>query len=123
MAQLVSADCFDKFEGSVIALEVQSCEAIAPDTTAQLRDYTGSTLGERRQFLERYYRGALITTKEGTRYVYPDRQSNPCQQFLPGKLVKKAATYTCCDTGAWGKCIFGGAFLYDPGSKPVNSFQ
>ena len=35
-----------------------------------------------------------------------------------GKLVT-----TCCDSGRWGKCVFGGQWLGDVDGKPINSFQ
>jgi hypothetical protein len=37
--------------------------------------------------------------------------------------VEKLAFYSCCDTGRWGKCVFGGRFLSDPGQPPINAFR
>lgn len=116
------ANCIVQPDSS-LTITVQSCENINPNQTPQLVNYRGQTFGDRQKFLEKYYRGSLIISKQGGRYVYPSSKSNPCQQFKPGKAITKIVTDTCCDTGAWGKCIFGGSFLYDPGNKPINSFQ
>ena len=119
---IVFADCLEQAD-RLIAITVKYCENINPNQTLQLRNYHGQTFGERQIFLEKYYLGALIISKQGNSYVYPSKKSNPCQQFKPGQSIKKMVSQTCCDSGAWGKCIFGGAFLYDPGSKPINTFQ
>jgi len=53
----------------------------------------------------------------------PGCRSLPCRGVRPGSTVEKRASFTCCDTGRWGKCVFGGRFLSDPGKPPINAFQ
>ena len=106
-----------------VKITVKSCENIDPKQTPKLKNYQGLTFGDKQKFLETFYRGALIVSREGGRFVYPSRKSNPCQQFKQGQVITKMVTGTCYDTGPWGRCIFGGVFLYDLGSKPINSFQ
>jgi hypothetical protein len=73
--------------------------------------------------LEKFYTGALITDAHGAQWIYLSAEANPCQAFPRGAEVKKAAYYVCCDTGDWGKCVFGGRYLEDIGAAPINSFQ
>jgi hypothetical protein len=69
------------------------------------------------------YTGALVTESSGRKWVYPTIESDPCKKFKVGVTVEKASYETCCDTGSWGKCVFGGSFLGDVGGKAVDSFQ
>ena len=55
--------------------------------------------------------------------MLPSQAADPCRGFRPGSAVEKRASFTCCDTGRWGKCVFGGRFLSDPGEPPINAFQ
>lgn len=50
--------------------------------------------------------------------MLPSQAADPCRGFRQGSAVEKRASFTCCDTGRWGKCVFGGRFLNDPGKPP-----
>jgi len=73
--------------------------------------------------LGKAYTGALITDKTGITWMYPSPETNPCQRFPVNEVVQKRAYFTCCDTGRWGKCVFGGNWLGDIDGKPFNAFQ
>jgi hypothetical protein len=63
-----------------------------------------------------------VTASGGLKWVYPS-EANPCKKLARSAQVKMRAYLTCCDTGRWGKCVFGGRWLGDVDGKPVNSEQ
>ena len=69
------------------------------------------------------YKGALVTDTENNKWMYPSKSATPCEEFQTNTKVTKQASYTCCDTGSWGKCIFGGRWLADIGKPAVEAFQ
>jgi len=38
-------------------------------------------------------------------------------------VVEMRASFSDYDTGHWGKCVFGGHSLTDPGTPSLNVFQ
>lgn len=103
-------------------IEVQSCEALHPLTDSRFKKADG-TLAETEEFLLRFFKGALVTNQNGATYMYPSNSEDPCAGFPSGSSIEKIVSATCCDTGAWGKCLLGGRFLYDADAVPVNTFQ
>jgi hypothetical protein len=69
------------------------------------------------------YTGALVKDKKGSIWMYPSSGQDSCSKFPRNETVEMKAYYTCCDTGRWGKCVFGGKFLGDVDGKPINAFQ
>lgn len=115
------ADCVGG-EPMKAAIEVQSCEALHPLTDSRFKRADG-TLAHTEEFLLRFFKGALITNQNGATYMYPSNSEDPCAGFPSGYTIEKIVSSTCCDTGAWGKCLLGGRFIYDVGETPVNTFQ
>jgi hypothetical protein len=73
--------------------------------------------------LARLYTGALVTDSRNQQWLYPSSAKDPCRSFPPGRKIRLMAYFSCCDTGIWGKCVFGGRFLADIGAPPINAFQ
>ena len=73
--------------------------------------------------LARLYTGALVTDSRNQQWLYPSSAKDPCRSFTPGRKIRLMAYFSCCDTGIWGKCVFGGRFLGDIGAPPINAFQ
>jgi hypothetical protein len=122
----VLADCLLPEEGATVRVAVRSCTAIQPDSHPEVRDHArldgpGALVGT--ATLRRLYTGALITDERGERWMAPSQAADPCSAFRPGSTVEQRASFSCCDTGRWGKCVFGGRFLGDPGQPPINAFQ
>lgn len=120
------ADCALPPQGAPIRLTVRSCRSIEADSDPEVRahvhlDGPGALMGA--PTIRRLYTGALVTDNRGTLWMVPSRAADPCRGFRPGSTVEKLASYSCCDTGRWGKCVFGGRFLSDPGQPPINAFQ
>lgn len=126
MALLVSsaamADCIEPQPNQKVGVTAKSCRSLDPKSDIKLRFYGGEVFGDRDTFMDRFYRGALVETADG-QYVYPTHEANPCDRFPVGREVAMVVDSTCCDTGAWGKCIYGGRFLRDEGAEPLNVFQ
>jgi len=114
------ADCSFQNDGEVIGIKVESCEVIDGKTNKDVLKYAGAS--QKTQTIQKLYTGALVTAG-GVRWMYPSAETNPCQKLTKSALVKMKAYLTCCDTGRWGKCVFGGRWLGDVNSKPVNSDQ
>lgn len=117
----VSADCYTPKDGQVIGIKVESCEVIDGKTNKEVLKYGGEA--QKASNIQKLYDGALVTEESGARWMYPTSEANPCQKFPKSALVKMRAYLTCCDTGRWGKCVFGGRWLGDADGKPVNAFQ
>ena len=118
---LVLADCVTIEEGKLITIQAKICEAIQGDTNPEVQKYAGSLYESWN--LRKAYTGALVLDEQARRWMSPSTASNPCAEFPLGKPVQKRAYYTCCDSGRWGKCVFGGAFLGDVDGPPLNTFQ
>jgi hypothetical protein len=116
-----SADCFYPNDGKVIGIRVESCEVINGQTNKDVLEYAGAL--QKTQTIQKLYTGALVTAEGGVRWMYPSAETNPCQKFAKSAQVKMRAYLTCCDTGRWGKCVFGGRWLGDVDAKPVNAEQ
>jgi hypothetical protein len=121
MSSPVFANCIEAEQGRVAKFEVQTCEVIAAEKNEEVKKYAGSY--ERSWNLKKAYTGALIKDSRGSLWMYPTGNKNPCVAFPKKKTVNKRAYSTCCDTGRWGKCVFGGRWLGDLDGKPINAFQ
>lgn len=122
----VLADCLLPPDGTPVSIAVRSCRAIQagshPEVRAHARlDRPGALVGAAP--LRRLHTGALITDNRGDRWMAPSQAADPCRRFRPGSTVEQRASFSCCDTGRWGKCVFGGRFLSDPGTPAINAFQ
>ena len=114
-----TANCLDAPPAET-DLVVASCRVVDPGEAKTL-EQEGSRSSDK--FYADYYQGALSTTPSNAQYVYPSSSQDPCAQFPAGASVKKIIGCTCCDTGSWGKCLYGGCWLWDVGGSPVNTFQ
>lgn len=115
------ADCAERPEGRIIEIAIKSCERIVADANEEVRQHAGRFYGAWN--LKKAYTGALITDLQGLRWMYPPSDPNLCARFPRNTRVLKRAYFTCCDTGRWGKCVFGGNWLGDVDGPPVNTFQ
>ena len=115
------ADCMVSEEGRTIKIETKECRKLSPAQDGSIRKKAGENWES--MHLEKLYSGALLIDTHGREWVYPTEDADPCKSFPIGGTTEKAAYQTCCDTGTWGKCVFGGSFLGDVGGKPINSFQ
>ena len=75
-----------------------------------------SEINERAGFLDKKARqqlftGALITDYSGNNWVHPTQKKSPCSELKKGQEIEKLADSPGCDTGNWGKCVFGGLSL------------
>ena len=116
-----SADCMPTEDGRSIQIQATACQKISPGLDPTIKTKAGEMYET--WHLEKLYTGALVSVGSGQKWMYPSTEENPCKEFPLGKSVTKAAYESCCDTGAWGKCVFGGNFLGDVGGAKVNSFQ
>lgn len=116
-----AADCFFPPDGRIVTVTVQSCEAINGRSNVEVMAHVGAS----RNFaaLEKMYTGALVTEARDVKWMYPSEEKNPCGKFVKGSKVKMRAYQTCCDTGRWGKCVFGGRWLTDIDAKPIDPSQ
>jgi hypothetical protein len=73
--------------------------------------------------LVKLYTEALVTDLRNQQLLYASSAKEPCRSFPPGRKIRLMAYFSCCDTGIWGKCVFGGRFLGDIGAPPINAFQ
>jgi len=73
--------------------------------------------------LVKLYTEALVTDLRNQQLLYASSAKDPCRSFPPGRKIRMMAYFSCCDTGIWGKCVFGGRFLGDIGALPINAFQ
>jgi hypothetical protein len=115
------ADCSFSSDGRIIGITVQSCEEIDGRTNKDVLKYAGSM--QKDPTFQRLYTGALVTADRGLKWMYPSTEANPCRKFSKSVQVKMMAYLTCCDSGSWGKCVFGGRWLGDVDGKPVNAWQ
>lgn len=116
-----AADCFFAPNGQIVTLVVQSCEAIDGRTNVDVLRYVGAS--SKFVELEKLYTGALVTEGPDVKWMYPSAEKEPCRKFTKGSKVKMRAYLTCCDTGRWGKCVFGGRWLADIDAKPIDASQ
>jgi hypothetical protein len=119
--RLSAADCFFPPDGRIVTVSVQSCEAIEGPSNVEVMAHVGAS----RNFadLEKMYTGALVTEANDVKWMYPSQEKNPCGKFAKGAKVKMRAYMTCCDSGRWGKCVFGGRWLTDIDAKPIDPSQ
>ena len=115
------ADCTTE-PPTIKEIAVKSCRTLDPLKTKRFDIAAGGPAVDDAFYL-RYYQGALVTDTRGVKYVYPVEDDNPCRLFPSGKIVRKVMDSTCCDTGRWGKCIYGGRWLWEQGADPLNTFQ
>ena len=115
------ANCLLPNDGQIVKIEVKSCQEIVADRNAEVQKNAGPLYQPWN--LKQLYTGALITDVSGGRWMYPSEQKTPCKPFQKKSLIEKRAYYTCCDSGAWGKCVFGGKWLGDIKGRPINAFQ
>jgi hypothetical protein len=120
-APAASAACLMREQGEMVEVLAQECRKLSPLSDPEIAEHAGAQMDPTR--LSAIYKGALIKEANGKRWVYPSQAASPCDSFPLGKTVRMRAYYTCCDTGKWGKCVFGGAFLGDLDGTPVNAFQ
>ena len=117
----VFAECYGGKDGMIMAIKVRSCEKIVATSNPDVQKYAGNLLDNWN--LKKLYTGALIKNESGTFLMYPSDAQDPCTEFPEKRTVSKKIYSTCCDTGRWGKCVFGGNFLGDLNGKPINAFQ
>jgi hypothetical protein len=116
-----AADCWFPPDGRIIDITVRSCEEIDGRTNKDVLKYAG--ILQKAPAIQKLYTGALVAADHGTKWMYPSTDAHPCQKFPSSAQVKMKAYLTCCDSGPWGKCVFGGNWLGDVDGKPVNAFQ
>ena len=116
-----TADCSFSSAGQNITITVQSCEVIDGRTNKDVLKYAGGL--QKDPTIQKLYTGALVTADHGAKWMYPSTDAYPCKKFPKSAQVKVKAYLTCCDSGPWGKCVFGGNWLGDADGKPVNAFQ
>ena len=120
--QVAFANCSDSpDDGRVVTIEAVRCEAIAGERNREVATHAGPAYEIWN--LKKAYTGALITDVHGGRWMYPSPDRDPCARFPRNARVSRRAYFTCCDTGRWGKCVFGGQWLGDVDGPRVNAFQ
>jgi len=117
-AHEIFADCAGTSDGRLVELDVTTCEALV----AEKLDAVRKDPLYKEWNLKKLYTGALVGTPQGT-WVYPTSSQTPCEKFPARARVTMRAYSTCCDTGRWGKCHFGGGWLGDIDDRPINAFQ
>jgi hypothetical protein len=118
---LAYANCLIPEDGMIVTVVAKSCQAINGDTHPEVKEHAGPMYETWN--LKKAYTGALILDERGGQNMYPSKASEPCKEFPVGKPVKKRLYQTCCDSGRWGKCVFGGRFLGDIDGPKINAFQ
>jgi hypothetical protein len=121
VSQVSSADCAYAPNGRIVSVAVQSCEVIDGRTNAEVSKYIGAYPASSE--VRRLYTGALVTDERNMPWVYPSEKQAPCGKFPKDSQVKMRAYLTCCDSGRWGKCVFGGRWLGDVDGKPIPADQ
>jgi hypothetical protein len=116
-----AADCSFSSDGRIVGITDQSCEVIDGRTNKDVLKYAGGL--QKNETIQKLYTGALVTADRGVKWMYPSSEPNPCQKFPKSAQVKMMAYLTCCDSGSWGKCVFGGHWLGDVDGKPINAWQ
>jgi hypothetical protein len=115
------ADCAGDGRPFTTKLSVKSCEKIVAENNTVVKENVPNIA--KNAFLKQLYTGALVTVNGDVLVMYPSTAKDPCKQFRPNTIVTKKAGQTCCDTGKWGKCAFGGTFVWDLNAKNINTFQ
>lgn len=127
ISEATLADCINRPEGAIVSITPEKCRFVDSAKHSEVLKY-----GDRDRYVngnretwnyKEAYTGDLITDKTGQRWMYSSSASDPCKRFALNQPVKMRAYYTCCDTGRWGKCVFGGAWLGDVYGKRINAFQ
>jgi hypothetical protein len=118
---LASADCSYPNDGKVITIAVESCEVISGKTNKEVLKYSGAA--QKTETIQKLSTGALVRAKGSMKWMYPSTDVNPCKQFARSAQVKMRAYLTCCDTGPWGQCVFGGRWLADVDGKEIDASQ
>lgn len=114
-SSIVCADCEMGEQGKIVELRIKSCEEIVAEKNTEVQKFAKGRSD--------LYTGALVTVESGSVSMYPSKVKHPCKMFRRNSLVTKKAYSTCCDTGNWGKCVFGGSFLGDVDAPAINTFQ
>ena len=117
----LSADCIKVEQGRIVKVEIRACEAIVAEKNNDVQKYAGPYYETWN--LRKAYTGALIKDEKGSFWMYPTESRYPCADFPKKAIVEKKAYSTCCDSGRWGKCVFGGRWLGDVDGKSINAFQ
>jgi hypothetical protein len=120
IASTAFADCEMPQDGQVIKLNVVKCEEISAEKNTEVIKHIGTK--SRSWDWKAAYTGALIHDKKGGLWMYSSSAPHPCDAFKR-KIARKKAYYTCCDSGRWGKCVFGGTWLGDIDGIPLNTSQ
>jgi hypothetical protein len=118
---LASADCSYPNDGKVITIAVESCEVISGKTNKEVLKYSGAA--QKTETIQKLSTGPLVRAKGSMKWMYPSTDVNPCKQFARSAQVKMRAYLTCCDTGPWGQCVFGGRWLADVDGKGIDASQ
>jgi len=118
---LASADCSYPNDGKVITIAVESCEVISGKTNKEVLKYSGAA--QKTETIQKLSTGPLVRAKGSMKWMYPSTDVNPCKQFARSAQVKMRAYLTCCDTGPWGQCVFGGRWLADVYGKGIDASQ
>jgi hypothetical protein len=121
MPTLAVADCSFSSDGRIVTVAVQSCEVIDGRINTDVLKYAGSL--QKNPTIQKLYTGALVTADHAVKWMYPSTEANPCLKIPKSAQVKMTAYLTCCDSGPWGKCVFGGRWLGDVDGKPINAWQ
>jgi hypothetical protein len=115
------ADCAGDGRPFTTKLSIKSCEKIVAENNTVVQENIPDIA--KNAFLKKLYTGALIKVGGDWLVMYPSTSQDPCKQFRPNTIVTKKAGRACCDTGKWGKCAFGGTFIWDLNAKNINTFQ
>ena len=118
---LASADCSYPNDGKVITIAVESCEVISGKSNKEVLKYSGAA--QKTETIQKLSTGPLVRAKGSMKWMYPSTDVNPCKQFARSAQVKMRAYLTCCDTGPWGQCVFGGRWLADVDGKEIDASQ
>jgi hypothetical protein len=133
----VLANCVGNPEERIIQIKVNSCDNIVAEKNADVQQNAANLYDHKT--LSKFYTGALVnadllaigrknsglTNVKTVNYIfmYPSAAKNPCKQLHKNTVIKKKYAGVCCDAGKTGKCIFGGKFMWDLNSKPIDVFQ
>lgn len=120
------ANCVNFADGTIAQIKVKSCQAIGGAKHPKvLKSGDLSKFINSRPYwnYKAAYTGALVTDTAGLTWIYTSSASNPCKKFTKSKPVQMRTYAACCDTGSWGKCVFGGKWLGDVKGKRIDAFQ